>query len=1649
MLVPLNIDSLVSQLSPYMAEALPDIATNLASTGVEAAAAATVGGLRSIGKSISRRFRQSRASSHARAEFERNWAEALTPSQREKAIRDLLNEDPSFAALLDMLLLRRDFVAAVASYCNRLPALDEDLLLSDVYVPLSIRSMAGTLSASETSGQSEITSAGNHIIEGGAGSGKSTFLRYLARAEAQGLLRDKHDVAFDELRLPCLIRAEDLVVSDDLATTLHRVMTTSLAGLLTQPLPSDFFVTSAVNGHRNWLIFVDGVDEVEGRRRREVWDIIRLHAERDNAFRFIITTRSEAMPSTSIGEVISHWKMDPIDASGQVVFASNYISSEDSRNKFSKILEQREFRYVAQNPLFLAMSAQIFSRTGEMHKRKIDLYEHYLAFVLSKVAGSDMARISNLNQLLCLVARGLDTPKELVRQHASFVRALTASFSILEAEEALGRLLERTGLIRRNANKLRFSHDSFRSYFRAIYLAKQSAPGAEILKEIDPFREGWAVVEHVMLRWGRDGRDIGPVLQSLLEFGDQGHQCAAAVIASSDGGHDSVACSIAERLLRDAREMGPTVADTESLVILAENSSAVYELLVEELGSTTFVSDTFIAECLLDAGHTSEALDELSWIAENRKGYSPDRVVAAELLLKHGYRDGALVALRDVALNGDEYWAMAKAASILYEHARTLENRQILANLCVAEDKEPSDTISTSTLSRLMELGEVELALPHLEAATRLSSKNVHDFFSRQEAIEAAKSIALYHNRAAGKQILEQMLEVANTIREKGEIASALADLGFEQEARSAIRCSLQVDGFEVDWLVADLLVRLGLGDEARSAVEAAVSHLLGKDPRVYEAVTLIEYALPILNKEPMAALVHSRARSLKEPGLARGLALLGEPDDARALLSAFIRDGNIDLRIRAAGELCELGDARFGRKQLRIITRDRRVDAHARILAAETLKRVGFLRDAAFGFARVVKDPSISVKQRANLAVAFDELEHDRNDIVWVPLMSILQDRTQPIIDRIEAAEALVHIDGDDGYSDLVYVELFDMLDDGDLSDRDVLCVGASLGQSGWTLDRMPGVRRVLTSATVDPSHKIPTLHALDRYDRDTEAASLLLKIAEHPDASVELALEAIGAIWRSSQNSEAQAFLSQIAGDTTIPPNWRLKAAKHQASELQQAALISLAKDPSIGVETRIAALEALPKNNTTDRVELLKNIADLVDLTFWDRKEIAEAAHRLEAPELVTSMLRSAMNDRPLSVMEMVELAKFCRQLDYDSDADQMLLELLALPQVIIESTEDYDIAIEGIELAAELARERAIDRLEELLNSDAIGWWELSAVLEAMVGFIGKEAARGKAHSIISKLYIALQTTERAEFAEWLYQAKALLKLGLFEDYQALLAFAENKENMISHRAEVCVSVMQYASEGSLAYRTARDLLAKLDKNEMSLKDRIAIVRALRYASCSLETNEWLDLCVANPPEGSEDRRELASLLHASGRVAEAKGLIEGMDASVLVNGSIFPLEKDLIDSVLDEDRVAETKFSQMMSNDDPIEQLWCAKEYAEERGDRKVLKLIFDAANGSGDDPSAQLEAIDCLDQLGFRDLSRQLFAAMPGHDIEPYWLGAQLLKFGRKAEAVPFYVKAARSNIEYNEGLIWGGLADLGLELELKESRFRHSLCTD
>lgn len=152
-----NIEHLASRLEPILASILNEGGTFIEQLGSELSKNSSSGlvgtainAVQSLGRAGWKTIRSSRA--HKR--FQRRWDTASTQSERQQAIRQLLTEDPKRAQSLHDLLLRLDFLRAVAEHAEQLPnigLLDATRRLSDVYVPLRIEAISEASSGSKGS----------------------------------------------------------------------------------------------------------------------------------------------------------------------------------------------------------------------------------------------------------------------------------------------------------------------------------------------------------------------------------------------------------------------------------------------------------------------------------------------------------------------------------------------------------------------------------------------------------------------------------------------------------------------------------------------------------------------------------------------------------------------------------------------------------------------------------------------------------------------------------------------------------------------------------------------------------------------------------------------------------------------------------------------------------------------------------------------------------------------------------------------------------------------------------------------------------------------------------------------------------------------------------------------------------------------------------------------------------------------------------------------------------------------------------------------------------------------------------------------------------------------------------------------------------
>lgn len=187
---------LTSELPPYMQEVLSkvgqDVAADFIAKGVEALVKGAGHGAQSIAISLRNRLRTSSQSKEALESFAEAWAQADDGSEREAAIRKLLEADPQFATSASVLIQRRDYAIALRDCAAELPVagLESSVSLRDVYVPLPLLAANSDGKRAEQIDAADLALEGNHLVISEAGGGKSSLLRSLAFHEASRLLDD-------------------------------------------------------------------------------------------------------------------------------------------------------------------------------------------------------------------------------------------------------------------------------------------------------------------------------------------------------------------------------------------------------------------------------------------------------------------------------------------------------------------------------------------------------------------------------------------------------------------------------------------------------------------------------------------------------------------------------------------------------------------------------------------------------------------------------------------------------------------------------------------------------------------------------------------------------------------------------------------------------------------------------------------------------------------------------------------------------------------------------------------------------------------------------------------------------------------------------------------------------------------------------------------------------------------------------------------------------------------------------------------------------------------------------------------------------------------------------------------------------------------
>lgn len=319
-----------------------------------------------------------------------------------------------------------------------------------------IASIGSTRSAAEiVSPELLMSSGGNVLVIGEAGSGKTTFLRQLFR-RAAGIASSNPTAPF-----PLCVEAPTL---NSMSLARHciealRRITSADANL------SDL---GPVLGERGIALFIDGLDECRSKAERkellEALDTLRTNS----AIRAMVITTRPAEDISPKG--FAALRLAPLSKREQAEFLDRYIHRFGIESSGSQVLDSLpvQLRELATRPLFLALLVTSIAYRGAVPSDPDELFDDYLHVLLD---GSDHERAPEVERVLCEVAFGCVRESRTTTSLTLIEEACKNVSENPEEAEILRAAVLESGIIAPFRNGARFVHLTFMDHLARNYAA--------------------------------------------------------------------------------------------------------------------------------------------------------------------------------------------------------------------------------------------------------------------------------------------------------------------------------------------------------------------------------------------------------------------------------------------------------------------------------------------------------------------------------------------------------------------------------------------------------------------------------------------------------------------------------------------------------------------------------------------------------------------------------------------------------------------------------------------------------------------------------------------------------------------------------------------------------------------------------------------------------------------------------------------------------------------------------------------------------------------------------------------------------------------------------------------------------------------------
>ncbi|MCF6523681.1 NACHT domain-containing NTPase [Streptomyces sp. JJ36] len=329
------------------------------------------------------------------------------------------------------------------------------------------------------------------LLRGGAGSGKTTLVQWLAVATARGRLPDELAVLHGRIPLVLPVRRfarEDFPAPDDFLSAVRHP--------LADRAPEGWVVR--VLAEERALLLVDGIDEAPEGRRTELRDWLRRLLRIYSGNFCLVTARPPAVDTGWLAdEGFGELTLAPMNREQVASFIRVWHAAagtdegrdhghlEEYRDRLLQTIPlYRELRGLATNPLMCGLICALNrDRSGSLPKGRRELYEAAMEMLLQRrdperrVLHADGVRLDRaprerllrkLAYRMLLEERSVLDAAAAVEEVARQLPAIPAVHGQGDPEQIFGHLLLRTGLLREQADgSVEFVHRTVQDYLAA------------------------------------------------------------------------------------------------------------------------------------------------------------------------------------------------------------------------------------------------------------------------------------------------------------------------------------------------------------------------------------------------------------------------------------------------------------------------------------------------------------------------------------------------------------------------------------------------------------------------------------------------------------------------------------------------------------------------------------------------------------------------------------------------------------------------------------------------------------------------------------------------------------------------------------------------------------------------------------------------------------------------------------------------------------------------------------------------------------------------------------------------------------------------------------------------------------------------------